>query len=146
MMEHSRTADAKVIFAFSLVHFIGDFYISFVNPLLPVFVEEFSLTLTQVGLIVGISRLLAFVVQPSVGYLADRYQTRFFILTGPRYRAERIGNIRTSGSSPRAFCTTFLRPSSNSGGNFFPLIKIMVIAASGSTLFRPWVMSSTSGQ
>ncbi|MBW2593793.1 MAG: MFS transporter, partial [Deltaproteobacteria bacterium] len=28
------------------------------------------------------SRFLAFIVQPSVGYLADRYQTRFFILGG----------------------------------------------------------------
>ena len=55
-MEHRRSADAKVIFGFFLVHFIGDLYISFVNPLLPVFVEKFSLTLTQVGLMVGISR------------------------------------------------------------------------------------------
>jgi FSR family fosmidomycin resistance protein-like MFS transporter len=79
----SRAVDARVIFALSLVHFIGDFYTSFVNPLLPVFVERFSLTLTQVGLIAGVSRLLAFVVQPSVGYLADRYQTRLFVLGGP---------------------------------------------------------------
>jgi len=72
-----------VIFALFFVHFIGDFYTSFVTPLLPVFVKEFSLTLTQVGLIVGISRLFAFVVQPSVGYVADHYQTRFFVLGGP---------------------------------------------------------------
>lgn len=82
MTEHSK-ADVKVIFALTLVHFIGDFYISFVNPLLPVFVEKFSLTLTQVGLLAGISRLLAFVVQPSVGYIADHYRTRLFVLGGP---------------------------------------------------------------
>jgi len=76
-------ANAKVIFALALVHFIGDFYVSFVYPLLPVFVEKFSLTLTQVGLITGISRLLAFVVQPSAGYIADHYRTRLFILGGP---------------------------------------------------------------
>lgn len=57
----------KVIFSFTLVHFIGDFYVSFVIPILPVFVEKFSLTLAQVGLVVGISRLLAFIVQPPVG-------------------------------------------------------------------------------
>jgi FSR family fosmidomycin resistance protein-like MFS transporter len=82
MMEHPRSVDVKVIFALTLVHFIGDFYGSFVYPLLPVFVEKFSLTLTQVGLLVGISRLLAFVVQPSVGYIADHYRTRFFVLGG----------------------------------------------------------------
>ncbi len=81
MREDSR-ANARVIFALTLVHFTGDFYASFVNPLLPVFVDKFSLTLTQVGLITGVSRLLAFVVQPSVGYVADRYRTRLFVLGG----------------------------------------------------------------
>ena len=74
--------DVKVIFSLTLVHFIGDFYASFVNPLLPLFVERFSLTLTEVGLITGISRILAFIVQPSVGYMADRYQGRLFIFSG----------------------------------------------------------------
>ena len=81
-MTESSQANIKVLFVLTLVHFAGDFYASFVNPLLPVFVEKYSLTLTQVGLITGISRLLAFVVQPSVGYIADRYRTRMFILGG----------------------------------------------------------------
>jgi FSR family fosmidomycin resistance protein-like MFS transporter len=83
MMDDRRTADSRVIFGLTLLHFVGDFYTSFVYPLLPLFVEKFSLTLTQVGLIAGISRLLAFVVQPSVGYIADHYRTRFFVLGGP---------------------------------------------------------------
>jgi FSR family fosmidomycin resistance protein-like MFS transporter len=73
----------KVIFALTLVHFVGDFYMSFVIPLLPVFVEKFSLTLTQVGLITGITRFLAFIVQPPVGYIADHFRTRAFVLGGP---------------------------------------------------------------
>jgi FSR family fosmidomycin resistance protein-like MFS transporter len=72
MAEQTETTDVKVIFALTLVHFTGDFYISFISPLLPVFAEKFSLTLAQVGLITGINRLLAFIVQPSAGYLADR--------------------------------------------------------------------------
>jgi FSR family fosmidomycin resistance protein-like MFS transporter len=82
MTEDLKT-DIKVIFALTLVHFVGDFYMSFVIPLLPVFVEKFSLTLTQVGLIAGITRFLAFVVQPPVGYIADHYRTRAFALGGP---------------------------------------------------------------
>jgi len=81
-MKEDSGANAKVILALTLVHFTGDFYASFVSPLLPVFVEKFSLTLTQVGLITGVSRLLAFVVQPPVGYIADRYRTRLFVLGG----------------------------------------------------------------
>ena len=82
MTEELKT-DIKVIFALTLVHFVGDFYMSFVIPLLPVFVEKFALTLTQVGLITGITRFLAFVVQPPVGYIADHYRTRAFLLGGP---------------------------------------------------------------
>ncbi|NVM25838.1 MAG: MFS transporter [Desulfobacterales bacterium] len=82
-MKEPGTTDIKVIFGLTLVHFIGDFYNSFINPLLPVFMGKFSLTLTQVGLIAGISRFLAFLVQPSVGYIADHYRTRIFVLGGP---------------------------------------------------------------
>jgi len=76
-------ANSKVIFALSLVHFTGDFYAAFLTPLLPLFMDKLELTLTQVGLLAGISRFLAFVVQPSAGYIADHYHTRFFILGGP---------------------------------------------------------------
>jgi len=58
-MQPERNANIKVIFGLTLVHFIGDFYSSFINPLLPVFVEKYFLTLTEVGLIIGISRFLA---------------------------------------------------------------------------------------
>ena len=79
-MESDKNANVKVILGLTLIHFTGDFYSSFINPLLPVFVDKFTLTLTQVGLITGISRFFAFIVQPTVVYLADRYQTRLFIL------------------------------------------------------------------
>ena len=82
MTEQNRT-DVKVIFALTLIHFAGDFYVSFVNPLLPVFVDRFGLSLAQVGLIAGMMRMLAFIVQPGVGYFADRYRSRIFILGGP---------------------------------------------------------------
>jgi FSR family fosmidomycin resistance protein-like MFS transporter len=129
MMEHPRTPDVKVIFAFSLVHFIGDFYFSFVNPLLPVFVEKFSLTLTQVGLMVGVSRFLAFIVQPPVGYLADHYRTRFFVLGGPLLV---IVSIPLVGIAP-AFLVLILFVSMGSIGSsmFHPTLAGMVSAHSG---------------
>jgi len=82
-MTETFKTNSKVIFALTLVHFTGDFYSSFLTPLLPVLLENFSLSLTQVGLLTGISRLMAFIVQPSVGYLADHYRSRAFILGGP---------------------------------------------------------------
>lgn len=80
--DHSK-ANIKVVLVLTLVHFGGDFYASFVGPLLPVFMERLSISLTQVGLIAGLTRVLAFIVQPTVGYIADNYKNRVFILGGP---------------------------------------------------------------
>ncbi len=81
-MKQHINANIKVLFALTLVHFTGDFYSSFINPLFPMFVEKIGLSLAQIGCIAGVSKILAFIVQPSVGYLADRYQTRSFIMAG----------------------------------------------------------------
>jgi FSR family fosmidomycin resistance protein-like MFS transporter len=83
MTDHEQSTNIRVILGLTLIHFIGDFYVSFVNPLLPVFVDKLGLSLVQVGLLAGISRFMASVVQPPVGYFADRYRTRFFVLGGP---------------------------------------------------------------
>lgn len=79
----TKDANVKVVLALTLVHFVGDFYNAFIIPLLPLFINKFSLTLAQAGLVTGLSRFLAFVVQPPVGYLADRKPSRFFALGGP---------------------------------------------------------------
>ncbi|UCF82130.1 MAG: MFS transporter [Desulfobacteraceae bacterium] len=117
-MTETLKTDVKVIFALTLVHFIGDFYSSFVTPLLPVFVQKFSLSLTQVGLITGTSRLLAFVVQPSVGYIADHYKTRSFILGGPLLA---IMFIPLVGIAP----------------GFLMLIFFISLGSIGSSMFHP---------
>ena len=124
-MEDQKTTDIKVIFGLTLVHFIGDFYSSFINPLLPVFVEKFALTLAQVGLIVGISRFLAFIVQPSVGYLADHYRTRFFVLGGPLLA---IVFIPLVGIAP---C-------------FLVLLLVISLGSIGSSMFHPSVAGMIS--
>jgi FSR family fosmidomycin resistance protein-like MFS transporter len=72
----------KVIFALFLIHFIGDFFQSFIRPMLPVLADKFSLNLTQVGMITGIATFMAFLIQPLFGYLADRYRTRVVLLIG----------------------------------------------------------------
>jgi FSR family fosmidomycin resistance protein-like MFS transporter len=117
-MEHPPNANIKVILALTLVHFIGDFYYSFVNPLLPVFLDKYSLTLTQIGLIGGISRLFAFIVQPWVGYFADRFQTRFFVLGGPLLTVIFISLV---GIAP----------------NFLILIAFICLGAIGTSMFHP---------
>jgi FSR family fosmidomycin resistance protein-like MFS transporter len=72
----------KAIFALFLIHFIGDFFQSFIRPLLPVMANKFELSLAQVGLITGIATFMAFLIQPLFGYIADRYKTRLILLIG----------------------------------------------------------------
>ena len=119
MTEQNRT-DVKVIFALTLIHFTGDFYVSFVNPLLPVLVERFALSLTQVGLIAGMMRMLAFVVQPAVGYFADRYRSRIFILGGPLLSLIFIALLGRATSYP-------------------VLLLFIALASVGSSMFHPSV-------
>ena len=81
-MTDTSQINKKVIFALFLIHFIGDFFQSFIRPLLPVMANKFDLSLAQVGLITGIATFMAFLIQPIFGYLADRYKTRLVLLIG----------------------------------------------------------------
>ncbi|HEA68277.1 MAG TPA: MFS transporter [Desulfobacterales bacterium] len=72
----------KAIFALFLIHFTGDFFYSFIQPLLPVLVDKFTLNMTQVGLISGVSTIMGLLIQPIFGYIADHFKTRGLLLIG----------------------------------------------------------------
>ncbi|MBU2456142.1 MAG: MFS transporter [Proteobacteria bacterium] len=112
----------SIIFVLTLIHFTGDFYSSFFTPLLPAFVDKLSLTLAQVGLLTGIVRFLSFIVQPVTGYLADRYETRSFVLAG-------------------LFFAFFFIPFSGAAPNFWLLLLALCLGSVGSSMFHP----STTG-
>lgn len=120
MTAHAQSVNVKIIFALTLAHFIGDFYSSFVLPLLPAFMDKLALSLTQVGIITGIMRFLAFIVQPSVGYLADRYPTRTFALGG-------------------LLLTVMFVPLSGIAPSFWLLIVLLGAGSFGSSMFHPSV-------
>jgi len=117
-----NTVNYRIIFVLTLVHFTGDFYSSFFTPLLPAFVDKLGLTLTQVGLMTGLVRFLSFIVQPVTGYLADRHETRGFVLLG-------------------LFLAFFTIPFSGIAPNFPILVIILCIGSIGSSIFHP----STTG-
>lgn len=119
-MTNKIKANVKVLFALTLVHFTGDFYSSFTSPLFPLFIEKLGLSMTQVGMIAGLNRLLAFIVQPSVGYLADRSPTRRFILAG------------------MLLAVVFI-PLSGLAMGFWSLLIPVAIGSFGSSMFHPSV-------
>lgn len=114
------SVNLKVLFALTLIHFTGDFYSSFMNPLFPVFIDKLGLSLTQVGVITGTMRLMAFIIQPTVGYFADRYQTRLFIFAG-------LGLVAT--------CI----PLTGIAPNFWLLLFLVALGSTGSAMFHPSV-------
>jgi len=117
-----NTVNYSIIFVLTLVHFTGDFYSSFFTPLLPAFVDKLGLTLAQVGLITGMVRFLSFIVQPVIGYLADRYETRSFVFAG-------------------LFLAFFFIPFSGIAPNFWTLLIVLCLGSIGSSMFHP----STTG-
>ncbi len=120
MTPKAQSTNLKIIFALTLIHFMGDFYSSFISPLLPVFVDKLSLTMTQVGVIMGTVRFLAFIVQPPVGYFADHYQTRSFALGG-------------------LLLTVLFIPLAGIAPSFLILIFFLAIGSIGSSMFHPSV-------
>lgn len=117
---HNQNSNAsiRVIFALTLVHFTGDLYNSFISPLFPLFIEKHHLSLTQVGVIAGVSRFCAFVVQPSAGYLADRFQNRVFILGG-------------------LMLAVIFIPLAGIAVSFWMLLFFIVIGSIGTAMFHP---------
>jgi MFS transporter, FSR family, fosmidomycin resistance protein len=108
----------SIVLVITLVHFTGDFYSSFFAPLLPAFVDKLGLTLAQVGLLTGLVRLLAFMIQPVVGYLSDRYESRWFVFTG-------------------LFLAFFCIPFSGVAPNFWILLLVLCLGSLGSSMFHP---------
>jgi len=108
----------KILIALSLVHFSGDFYSSFINPLFPVFMGKMGLNLAQVGFIAGISRFLMFIVQPMSGYWADRHPSRSFILAG-------------------LLMPILFIPLTGITTDFYGLMLCVIIGSAGSSLFHP---------
>jgi FSR family fosmidomycin resistance protein-like MFS transporter len=119
-MSDTSKVNVKMLFTLTLVHFTGDFYSSFIGPLYPLFIQKLELSLAQVGIISGVIRLLAFIVQPSVGYLADRYSTRHFILLGVLM--------------PIVFI-----PFSGIANGFWTLLAVVALGSLGSSMFHPSV-------
>jgi MFS transporter, FSR family, fosmidomycin resistance protein len=113
-------ANIKVLFALTLVHFTGDFYSSFISPLFPLFIAKMGLSLTQIGIISGASLFLSFIVQPSVGYLADRYATRNFIFLG-------------------VLMPVIFIPLSGIAAGFWSLLLVVAFGSIGSSMFHPSV-------
>jgi FSR family fosmidomycin resistance protein-like MFS transporter len=73
-------------------HFIHDVYTAFVAPLLPLIIEKLSLSLTLAGSLAAIMQLPS-LLNPFIGYLADKVSLRYFVILAPAITATLISLI-----------------------------------------------------
>jgi len=92
------------ILTISAGHFIHDIYTGFLSPLLPVIIEKLSLSLTAAGSLNAILPLPA-LLNPFIGYLADRVSLRYFIILAPAVTGTLISLM---GIAPNYFTLALL--------------------------------------
>lgn len=72
----------KEIKTLSLGHFIIDAYSGFLNPIMPFIAAKIGITMAVATVLISISNLTSSLSQPFFGYVADKWQRRFFIFWG----------------------------------------------------------------
>jgi FSR family fosmidomycin resistance protein-like MFS transporter len=73
-------------------HFIHDTYTAFVAPLLPLIIDKLSLSLSMVGSLMAFMQLPA-ILNPFIGYLADKIRLRYFVIFAPAVTATLICSL-----------------------------------------------------
>ncbi len=77
-----KTQNKNTINAMSAGHFITDAYSGFLNPIMPFIADKIGITMAIATVLISISNLTSSLSQPFFGYIADRWQKRFFIFWG----------------------------------------------------------------
>ena len=72
----------KEIKTLSIGHFVIDAYSGFLNPIMPFIAAKIGITMALATVLISISNLTSSLSQPFFGYIADKWQRRFFIFWG----------------------------------------------------------------
>jgi len=87
---------AKVI-TLAGAHFMHDTFSAFVAPILPLIMEKLSLSLTMVGSLMAFMQLPS-LLNPLIGFLADKVSLRYFVIFAPAVTATLICTLGTVNS------------------------------------------------
>jgi MFS transporter, FSR family, fosmidomycin resistance protein len=107
-------------------HLFNDFYAGFLMPLLSYFQSHLHLTITQVSILPTVLAVFGSILQPVFGFLGDRFNKKFFVITGVLFSALFMSCI---GFAP----------------NFIILIFMLMIGASGVAAFHPNGAATVAG-
>lgn len=110
-------------------HLVHDTYPAFLGPLLPLLTERLGLSLTLAGTLVSFLRSSA-LVQPFVGYIADRTSFRYFVILAPA-------------------CTAILMSSLGLAPSYLVLVLFLMLAGVSHAAFHapaPAMISRVAGK
>jgi MFS family permease len=63
---------------FCVTHFVIDMYSGALGALQPLLLDHFHMTFAEAGILAGVLSFSSSVLQPSWGYLSDRFHSRLF--------------------------------------------------------------------
>lgn len=81
-LNESQQENKKAVAWLTLGHGMADSYSGFINPILPFIVANIGASLTMATCAMSASQLFSSMMQPVFGYIADKWQKRFFIFWG----------------------------------------------------------------
>lgn len=102
----------------ALAHGVNDAYAAFLHPLLPRIMEKLGLSITLAATLAMTLSLAASLLQPVMGYLADRYGRRIFVVLGPLLSGVFLSMV---GLAP----------------TFWILVVLLLLGGLGSACFHP---------
>ncbi|MBI4278355.1 MAG: MFS transporter [Armatimonadetes bacterium] len=110
--------DRRKLAVITLGHFLNDFHVSFLAPLLPLIVTKFQLSLALAGFLATVQSASAAMSQPLFGVIADRLPRCIFIALGPTLTMAAMGLF---GLAP----------------SYQTLLVLLLIAGLGTAIFHP---------
>jgi len=102
----------------ALTHGVNDAYAAFLSPLLPRIMEKMGLSIALAATLAMTLSLAASLLQPLMGYLADRHGRRIFVVLGPLLSGVFLSLV---GLAP----------------TFWILVGILLLGGLGSATFHP---------
>jgi len=114
----ARTSALRLVLVVAGAHALNDMYASFIPPLLPRIMDDMGLSIAMATTLAVAFSIAASFPQPLIGYLADRYGRRIFLVLGLVVSAVFVSGIGWPSG-------------------FWALVLVLIVGGLGSAAFHP---------